>query len=126
MKIYKSVWHDDLWAANNCKPEDINSFFAVFNKLAKELLELEDTNQLAKDILLDGVCAPPLATKSKFLVRTQVDGVPLLRLSYFGFSELFTPIGAIEEIYSKILEAMPLVITPQNIDYIFFPDTSSQ
>lgn len=114
MKIYKSVWHDDLWAANNCKQEDINSFFEVFNKLAPRLFGLENANY------------PPLETKKKFLVRTQVDGRPLLRLRYLNLSEPFMPCCVREEKYSKIINAMPLVITPQNIDYIFFPDTSSQ
>jgi len=119
MRVYKSVWHADLWAANNCKQEDINSFFEKFNNLAKELLEVE------------GEHTPSLATEKKFLALTQVDGVPLLRLRYLDLSErlgfsLYTSCGVREGIYSNILNAMPLVITPQNIDYIFFPDTSSQ
>ena len=63
MKIYKSVWHTDLWVANNCKQEDINSFFEVFNKLAKELLELEDDKPSS-----DGINIAITPTKSKFLV----------------------------------------------------------
>lgn len=114
MKIYKSVWHADLWAANNCKQEDINSFFEVFNKLAPRLFGLENANY------------PPLETKSKFLVRTQVDGVPLLRLKYLGLCEPFMPCNPREETYAKIINAIPLVITPQDIDYMFFPGTSSQ
>jgi len=121
MKVYKSVWHADFWEANNCKQEDINSFFEVFNKLAQELLDVERDKPSS-----DGVNIAILQTKCKFLVRTQVDRVPLLRLLYLGLSEVFAPCRAREEIYSKIINAMPLVITPQNIDYIFLPDISSQ
>jgi hypothetical protein len=126
MKTYKSVWHEDLWAANNCKQEDINSFFEVFNKLAKGLLDLEEDKPITVGDLMHGKTIAITPTKSKFLVHTQVEGVPLLRLRYLGLNELFVPCNPREEIYAKILDAMPLVILPQDTDYIFFPDTSSQ